>query len=408
MATATASSAKSFTCNGCGSPLKIPSNSRGKVTCPSCKTDCVIEGLVKNAEMAEKENINSGVSLSASSAMLHKKLVSYIAETPGMPLDVFDKATVIQEEHHCIPAYLFHATGTAHYSYEAAKYTTTKTAIDLGDRTRVETEKHRDWQPMNGVATVSVPMLVPGNREMSETMQKLFTDFNQNVLVDFEDLDYPPDVVTHRANVPVMSAFNEFVRPHVEEMLEARAASAIAAKETRDLDMGGGSNIQKDDDRRLFLGAYRIVLEYEGKEYAIWVTGNGHNAINEGMPVDPSQKQAIDNKVQSMERDVSNVPVPTTTMWTVGKWVSIIVGLVGVATIVLPILGIIGAIICHVKRNNIMAPYNEQCSSIRSKYQGEIDSLQAAAKNIAQQFRSKKQPLRGVYENEVAGDASAF
>ena len=45
-----------FKCNGCGAPLPIPKNSKGHVKCPSCKTECVIEGLVKNAEIAAKEN----------------------------------------------------------------------------------------------------------------------------------------------------------------------------------------------------------------------------------------------------------------------------------------------------------------------------------------------------------------
>ena len=38
---------KSFHCNNCGAPLVIPKGSKGKVICPSCRTECVIEGLVK-------------------------------------------------------------------------------------------------------------------------------------------------------------------------------------------------------------------------------------------------------------------------------------------------------------------------------------------------------------------------
>ena len=36
---------RDFRCNGCGSPLKIPSNSRAPVQCPSCKTECMASFL---------------------------------------------------------------------------------------------------------------------------------------------------------------------------------------------------------------------------------------------------------------------------------------------------------------------------------------------------------------------------
>ena len=46
---------RDFHCNNCGAPLSIPKNSKGKVVCPSCKTECIIEGLVKNSEIQAKE-----------------------------------------------------------------------------------------------------------------------------------------------------------------------------------------------------------------------------------------------------------------------------------------------------------------------------------------------------------------
>ena len=50
--------------------------------------------------MADKENINSGFPLSTSPATLHRKLVSLGADTPNMPLDVFEKDEVVREEHY--------------------------------------------------------------------------------------------------------------------------------------------------------------------------------------------------------------------------------------------------------------------------------------------------------------------
>ena len=67
---------KDFHCNNCGAALNIPKNSKGKVVCPSCKTECIIEGLVKNAEIQAKENINSGIPLAADKLLLNQCVVN--------------------------------------------------------------------------------------------------------------------------------------------------------------------------------------------------------------------------------------------------------------------------------------------------------------------------------------------
>lgn len=417
MATDTAPTVRDFRCNGCGSPLKIPRNSRGNVTCPSCKTDAIIDGLVQNAEMAEKENIASGIPLSASSAMLHRKLVNYIAETPSMPLDVFDKGEVIREEHHCVPAFYFYCSGSASYMYEAGTEKEkdgdsreTSNWLDSGTTVRTEIIRYIEWSPQSSIANASGEVVASGNKEFGTKIRDLYMHLDQGKLYDYDELEYPPDVITHNFDLPQTASFNEYAKPYFEGLLEANAEKVLSSKITRDLTMGG-SRIDKDEVVRIFLGLYRIVFSYGGKEYAIWVTGDGENAINEGMPTDNAQKTAIDNKKQAMERDVSAVPVPAAGKFTAGLWGSLALGVVLAGIGLGPfgvVLGIIGAIVFYVLRRNMMKPYEAQCSEIRSRYQNEINSLEAGAKNVVQQFKSKKQPLRGIYENKVAGDPNAF
>jgi uncharacterized Zn finger protein (UPF0148 family) len=399
MATATAPTVRDFRCNGCGSPLKIPSNSRGKVTCPSCKTDCVIDGLVKNAEMAEKENITGGVPLSASPSMLHRKLVSAIAETAGMPLDVFEKVEVLREEHHCVPAYYFYCNGTASYTYEAGNIRSQVVVRDTGDKSWEERRSHTEWTQMNGTANVSAEVVTSGNKAFGSQVNGLYK--YQKTLFDFDELEFPHDVITHDFNFVQTASFNEYAKPYVERLLEANAEKAVESKTTRDLTMSG-SRIDKDEVRRIFLGMYRVVFKYGDKEYTMWLTGDGEKIIHDGMPVDAAQKAAVDNKRQEMEREVSSVPIPSTTGWTIGKWVCIIAALFTYG------ISLIGAVVCHIKRKNVMNPYHEHIASVRSKYQSEITSLEAGAKNVVQQFRNKKKPLCGIYEQEVTGDSSAF
>jgi len=401
---------RDFRCNGCGSPLKIPKNSRGKVTCPSCKTDCVLEGLVKNAEMAAKENIASGIPLTALPATLHRKLVSLIAETSGMPLDVFEKGEVVREEHHCVPAFHFYCNGTASYTYEAGNVRQHKTAIDLGDKTRIETENYMEWTQMSGTANAQANMFTSGNKAFGLQVRDLYMFLDGNKLYDFAELEFPPDVITHDYNYPQTASFNEYAKSHVEELLAVNAKNALKSKDVRDFTLGG-SRIDKDEVVRVFLGLYRVVLKYGDKEYSMWVTGDGEEAITDGMPEDAKQKAAIDEKKQAMEQAVESIPVPTTGKFTAGFWGSIVLGIVlaavgiGVAGV---ILGIIGAIVFKVLKSKMMNPYNEKCTEVRAKFQKEIDELEAATKNAVEQFKSQKKPLRGIYQQEVAGDASAF
>ena len=89
---------KNLLCTGCGAPLTVPKKSSGYLKCSSCDTECVLDGIVKNAEIAAKENINSGVPIAASPAIHHKILVSTIAQSPHMPIDAFEEIEVLREE----------------------------------------------------------------------------------------------------------------------------------------------------------------------------------------------------------------------------------------------------------------------------------------------------------------------
>jgi len=407
------SEVKDFKCNGCGAPLPIPKNSKGYVKCPSCKTECVIEGLVKNAEMAAKENIASGIPLTASSAILHSKLLSYLTQSPNMPLDVFEKGEVVREEHHCVPAFYFYCNGTASYTYEAGNIRQHKTAIDLGDKTRVETQNYMEWTQMSGNANASAEMITSGNKKFGTQIRDLYMFLDNSKLYDFAELEFPYDVVTHDYNFPQTASFNEYAKPYMEELLKKNAAESLKGKDVRNLSIGG-NRIDKDEVVRIFLGLYRVVFKYGDKEYSIWVTGDGKNAINEGMPEDSKQKMAIEEKKQAMEREVSSIPVPTTGKFTAGFWGSIILGIILAVVLnahgLMPlgfILGIVGAIVFKVLKSKMMNPYNAKCAEIRATFQKEIDVLENQTKNTIQEFKAKKQALRGIYAG-VSGDASAF
>lgn len=394
------SAVKDFKCNGCGAPLPIPKNSKGHVKCQFCETESVIVGLVKNAEMADKENINSGFPLIASPSMLHRKLVSFLYKASDIPLDVFEKGEVVREEHCCVPAYLFYCNGTSSYTYEAGNVRQHKTAIDLGDRTRVETQNYMEWTQMSGTANASLTVFTSGNKEFATHIQKLYKSLDPSKLYDFDELDFPHDVVTYEYNTPQVASFNEYVKPDMEELLKKVAVEGLKGKDARDLSMGGGSRIDKEIVR-VFLGLYHVVFKYDNKEYSFWITGDGERAFHEGLPEDTERPKVLNDKKESMKRELSSITDPKTGGLTFGMWACIVGAFFTYG------ISLIGAIIFGVLRSKKRKPYEAQLAEVQAKFQKDIDDFEGQASNVVQQFKSQKKALRGIYEG-VSGDASAF
>lgn len=400
---------RDFRCNNCGAPLKIPTNSSAPVRCPSCKTECLIEKAIKNAELAAKENIESGIPLTATSAKLHRAVISVLAKSPAMPLDVFEKVEIILEERYCVPAYVFHCNGTESFNYEVGNERSQTYTVNKGDSVEIREKTRTEWTPSNGTASVRKIIVAAGNKDLAKQVQGLYANLDTKKLIDIEDLIFPTDVNTSNSNLPLTSAFNEFAVPVIESELKIKAEEQIAKQTTTGLSFGGAT-IQKETVR-IFLGMYRIVFRYEEKEHSIWVSGDGSRRWwNEGVPEDSTQKLAINNIKQDMDNALSAVPVPTTTIFTIGLWGSIVGGIIIALNsgFVWIVIGIIGAIVCGVMRGKVMDSYNEQCSEIKAKFDNEIGEIKAASENVVQQFKNKKQPLRGIYQNMLAGDESAF
>jgi len=415
------STVKDFRCNGCGAPLPIPKNSKGHVKCPSCKTECVIEGLIKNAEIAAKENIESGIPLTASPATLHRELVSCLTEAPSIPLDVFEKGEVVREERYCVPAYCFHCNGTESFTYDVANERSQVVVRGDGERSWEETRRKIEWDNgKSSTAAVRQTIFVSGNKKLASQIKELYLKFDPKKLVDIEELEFPFDVETLNSDLPQTAAFNEYAVPYIEKMLKKKAEDSLAKQKTRDLQMGG-ANIQKDTTR-VFLGLYRVVFMYGGKEYSVWVTGDGQKTFHEGMPMDmqlymqhQKAQKALEEKKQSMEQEVTSIPVSKGVGLFFGMCASMTGGIILASALhpICLILGLAGSIVPLVllfkKEKLYKAQVEAQVAEVRVKYQKEIDDIEAQLPdvNVVQRFKEQKKALRGIYE-EVTGDASAF
>jgi hypothetical protein len=430
--------AKSFRCNGCGASLKIPKNARGVMTCPSCRTECVLDGLMKNAEIAAKENINSGVPLTATAATLHRQLVSILSESPHIPLDVFDDTEVIREEHYCVPAYCFEYNGEAPFSYEEGKQETRQERGFSGEDETITTIKEVKWHTERGTASVSGTLFISGNKKMEPYINEMYIETDHNQLVDFEYLEFPSDVETLEYDLPQLAAFNENVKPTIDKQLEKEGKNALDGTSyegyiprggsygvtyTRDFKMSG-SRIQKDVTR-VFLGLYRVVFKYRNQEYSMWAVGDGKKVIDEGLPENlySSERQQLKDDLDKKKELHSAIPSNKTGLLIFGiitclgvlafSVYSIISNGFSIPFLVIGLVSIVGGFLCFKFFSSVRKKGKERDEQ-RANAQNEIDNAQKAIDdfeaqfpNTIQRFKEQKKALRGIY-GKVSGDASAF
>ena len=413
--------ARNFRCNGCGTPLKIPNNSRAPVRCPSCKTNCIIEGIIRNAEIATKENINSGVHLFATPAKIYHELLSILIKAPYV---VLQKIEVVREERYCVPAYCFYCNGTASFTYEkGVERTEAYTEFDVNAKTRGVSRRitHTDWYPGSSSASVSPIVFAPGNREMASQIMKLYSSFDPKNLFDIERMQFPADVVTYKYDLPQPAAFTEYVLPDIDKILEEKAKSSVSTQKIRNVSMGG-SKVQKDVVR-VFFGLYRVVYTYDGEEYSVWISGDGKRSFHEVLPEDQGRKNAIANldNLDKKEKDMGElekdeVPLPPAKD---DYFISAIVGFLSLLWLVWILVDIrtgfvvfpffllfVYLLIDNNKKVNKERKAREEHKEREEHKKQEHEEIKRRIRAIEhdfliaeQQFIEKKRILHGIYEN---------
>ncbi len=379
---------RDFHCNNCGTPLTIPKNSRGHVTCPSCKTECVIEGLVKNAEIQEKDNINSGIPLSAGTGTLHQKIVDVLTATYDMPLDVLTNTEVIKEEHICVPAYLFYCNAMCSYNYEAGNEREHKNQVVVGDTIRTEREQYVEWTQMGNNTSLSTTSIAPGCRDYSNIVDHLYKNLDPNRLVDIEELEFPFDVNTYSYNIPKNAAFAQYVEPYVKEEIALSVKSALSKRMYRNLSIGS-PNIHKDEIIRVFLGIYHIVYRYNNQEYSLYITADGKSSYYESRPLD-AQRTAFFTEKSEQLKALKRFETGATKWGIILLIAGIILGLLFTKWFWVLAAGGIGLIVLGVKKSN------ENKAAIQ-EVERQIAEFKQQADDAKRQFTSANKPLLGIY-----------
>jgi len=231
-------------------------------------------------------------------------------------------------------------------------------------------------------------------------------------LTDIEELDFPHDVMTYNYNLPQPAAFNEYVKPFVDEMLQTNAEKSIEnLPHVKGFSMGG-SNIQKETVR-VFLGLYRVVYRYGDQEYSMWSTGDGQKILCDAIPTDP-QRQKIQTEKQAI---LESVPTNNTgacigglvvcAIAAVGSFFLLPAQLETLGAVLVGLLFTAGAIMCGVMIPSASRVGKERDEE-RASAQKDLDDFNAQLPTVVRRFKEQKKPLRGIYAAEVAGDAGAF
>ena len=175
-------------CQSCSAPLVLQNNFKGRMVCSYCNSENVVVDVVKNIEIVEKENINSGISLDMQPIALHDKLVEHLSSDVCMPLDIFDKAKVVREQQIYFPAYCFYCTGTLQYVCEVGNERIRQEVHQSKKGASVESYIDIEYTQLSGTANITTTLMAIGSRKSNSTIQNLY--FPQTALTQIEALNY--------------------------------------------------------------------------------------------------------------------------------------------------------------------------------------------------------------------------
>ncbi|MCD7708236.1 MAG: hypothetical protein LUI02_00005, partial [Clostridiales bacterium] len=339
-------------------------------------------------EILKKEDINSGTQMEAAESQLHTCLLQAMFSSACMPMDVLENAEVTKEEHLCVPAYLFSAcNGMATMNYQQGTMEDQQVIVGSGKNMHTRTETHTRWTPCSSSVSVTYTLVASASKDMEAIVAGLYRDGTVPSLIDVEDLDFPDDAEEFANNIPHATAFANDCRPFMDNALMVQAQQMLEGQMYQDLRISG-SNINRGDMTRIMLGIYRITFTYQGREYKVYVSGDGQKFYCTDVPVDTEGANFIaakQNEKEQMKPHVLHIAIPI---------IVLIIGIICLCAVIpLGIILIIVAIAGFVFRVIQKRKYNEAQAAI----QAEIDAVVAQRQQVVQNFISANRRLRGIY-----------
>ncbi len=397
----------SLKCSNCGAPLVMQQSSLRRVICPYCGSENIIEGAEKNTEILSKENIMGGVPLELSDPQIHKMIVDQLCKSECPPLDVFTETNVKKVRKIIVPAYWFdNCTGSGTAQYEKGVEREHQEIVGKGNDMRTVTKKHIEWTPMSMAINDTSDFIVSGNKEYSEILRMLYLNKQNPDITDIEEIDYPAESIALKYNVPDAVVFNQYIKPIMENVIEAKAKSIISGDNVRNIQLVGTS-IQKGEMRRISIGIYEIIFEYKGREYKLYFSNNGENVLFDALPVDNERKELIQQKEKAIRSFHSPLAILFTVLGSIGCGLGGLLFIVGVmgawACIPIGLILVGGGVVAFI----YMSKERNKYLVAKRAMQAELDEIKQQFDLAKQQFISAKVALKGVLIS-LTGNSEAF
>ena len=227
-------------------------------------------------------------------------------------------------------------------------------------------------------------------------------------MMDIEKLEWPHDVETYTYDLPEFVAFSEYAQPQIETLLKKKAKASVDGKIYRNLSMEG-ANIQHKVVR-VFLGLYRIVYEYDDKEYSMWATGDGQITLCDETPYDQQRQNELVEKRQalaSIPKNKTGILIGGIAGCIIAALISLLITINGTLWALVSLgLFIVGTVICGMKIPSVSRVGQERDTQ-RAQTRNELEDLEALLPAAINKFKEQQIALIGIYE-DVTGNADAF
>lgn len=388
---------RAYVCSNCGAPLDLKMQKGGIIECDHCGTMFKPDNMVRNNEILEKENINSGVMLKSPRSQLHKRVFDLIAGVEASPLDVFENLTIVKEEHVFIPMYLFMVSGSGTFNYEIGQRR--QRQVREGDY--MVTQNYTEWTPVTQAVSCNKTYFVCGNNDYKKIVDRFPVLMNSGDLIDIEELEMPADAETASFNYPKAAAFENDVKPQANAVLKNMAEGLLNGRNWRNGNIT--SNIHQDDLQRVYLALYRLTLKYGDETVTVWIDYKGRYAVADKPIVDPEREALISGQ----RKAIGDVKPKGK-----GGWIALAV----VCAVLMPVcllltgaekllalIPLAGLIFAIFKMASGAKGYKAKLKAEQSKLQALLVPFERAKED----FAKKKVAFKGIYSS-LSGDESAF
>ena len=291
---------KNCECPNCHATLQIRQG--GKGYCEYCDKEFPVEGVVKNAEIAEKENIVGSMEMRTGPSDLHWHLVALLKNAEYIPLDVFEKTQILSVEKFCVAGYLFDCSITANYTYDVGNEREREHTSVTGNTVTVSTRTHTEWTSQNSSHACSETVFCSGNKEFSDAVLDVWRDGDPSNLADIEDASaVSTDTITYGYNNPVSAAFDDKAKNYIEKSVKSAIRQQIRNQYWRNLNVSS-PRVDKTN-KRVYLNLSKVAYFYDNRTYIMWVAGDGHRHSGR-YPVDTDRQLKYDFMRAAAEKEL--------------------------------------------------------------------------------------------------------